>query len=109
MSGFGRPEPIASGTVAHRREAFYQVDNPNHDQRQGVGLGLSIVQTICRLLDHTVAIDSRVGVGSTFTVQLARGVVAELPAELTTTPVFTYAPRRATLPNEDIRPKPFAS
>ena len=72
-------------------EAFYQVDNPNHDQRQGVGLGLSIVQTICRLLDHTVAIDSRVGVGSTFTVQLARGVVTELPAELTTTPVFIPA------------------
>ena len=40
-------------------EAFYQIDNPNHDQNQGVGLGLSIVQTICRLLDHTVTIDSR--------------------------------------------------
>ena len=26
-------------------DAFYQVDNPNRDQRQGVGLGLSIVQT----------------------------------------------------------------
>jgi PAS domain S-box-containing protein len=27
-------------------EAFYQIDNPNRDQSQGVGLGLSIVQTI---------------------------------------------------------------
>jgi len=27
-------------------DAFYQVDNPSHDQRQGVGLGLSIVQII---------------------------------------------------------------
>lgn len=29
-------------------DAFYQIDNPNRDQSQGVGLGLSIVQTICR-------------------------------------------------------------
>ncbi len=57
-------------------EAFYQIDNPYRDQRQGVGLGLAIVQTICRLLDHKVTIESQVGNGSTFTVQLARGVVA---------------------------------
>jgi PAS domain S-box-containing protein len=63
-------------------DAFYQVDNPSHDQRQGVGLGLSIVQIICRLLDHTVTIDSSVNKGSTFTVQLARGVVTAFPAEL---------------------------
>jgi two-component system CheB/CheR fusion protein len=58
-------------------EAFYQIDNPNRDQRQGVGLGLSIVQTICRLLDHTMTIESRLGAGSTFTVQLPRGLVSE--------------------------------
>ena len=62
-------------------DAFYQIDNPNRDQRQGVGLGLSIVQTICRLLGHTVTIESRVGKGSTFTVQLARGMVTDPPAE----------------------------
>jgi signal transduction histidine kinase len=46
-------------------EAFYQVDNSNRDQREGVGLGLSIVQTICRLLEHTVTIESRDRVDST--------------------------------------------
>jgi len=74
-------------------EAFYQIDNPNRDQRQGVGLGLSIVQTICRLLDHTVTIDSHVGKGSTFTVQLARGVVTEFPAALTPSAALTQAPQ----------------
>jgi PAS domain S-box-containing protein len=62
-------------------EAFYQIDNPSHDQRQGVGLGLSIVQTICRLLGHEVTIESRLGEGSTFTVQIARGVATRLPQE----------------------------
>jgi PAS domain S-box-containing protein len=73
-------------------DAFYQIDNPNRDQRLGIGLGLSIVQTICRLLDHTVTIDSHVGKGSTFTVQLARGVVTDFPAALIPTPTSTPAP-----------------
>lgn len=63
-------------------EAFYQIDNPSHDQRRGVGLGLSIVQTICRLLEHTVTIESSVGQGSTFTVQIPQGV-ATGPAAIT--------------------------
>jgi len=63
-------------------EAFYQIDNPNRDQRRGVGLGLSIVQTICRLLDHMVTIDTRVGHGTTFTVRVPRGVAADsMPEE----------------------------
>ena len=62
-------------------EAFYQVDNPTQDQRQGVGLGLSIVQTICRLLDHTVIIQSKIGAGSTFSVQVPRGVAVDRPSE----------------------------
>lgn len=70
-------------------EAFYQIDNPSRDQRQGIGLGLAIVQTICRLLDHKVTIDSHVGKGSTFTVQLARGVVAaEVSAQVLAPPAL---------------------
>jgi two-component system, sensor histidine kinase len=77
-------------------DAFYQIDNPNRDQRRGVGLGLSIVQTICRLLDHTVTIESQVGVGSTFTVLLPRGVAPAPLAEpvATNTPVAASTPRR---------------
>jgi PAS domain S-box-containing protein len=74
-------------------DAFYQVDNPNHDQRQGVGLGLSIVQTICRLLGHEVTIETRLGEGSTFTVQIARGVTTDLPHEpLANTATIAAAP-----------------
>jgi len=62
-------------------DAFYQIDNPDRDQRKGVGLGLSIVQTICRLLDHTVTIESRVGHGSTFTIHLPSGVVTGAAVE----------------------------
>jgi len=67
-------------------DAFYQIDNPSHDQRQGVGLGLSIVQTICRLLDHTITMESSLGQGSTFTVQLPQGVVSVQPNAALATP-----------------------
>lgn len=74
-------------------EAFYQINNSNRDQRKGVGLGLSIVQTVCRLLEHTVTIESREGVGTTFTVQLQRGAATEMAAEQIELPVLVAAPR----------------
>ena len=73
-------------------DAFYAVDKSSRDQRRGVGLGLSIVQTICRLLNHTVSIHSSVGEGSTFSIQLERGVRADLPTESIPTPAFIPAP-----------------
>jgi two-component system CheB/CheR fusion protein len=73
-------------------DAFYQINNAGRDQREGVGLGLSIVQTICRLLEHTVTIESRERVGSTFTVQLPRGAATEVAAELIELPVLVVAP-----------------
>lgn len=76
-------------------EAFYQIDNPNRDQRQGVGLGLSIVQTICRLLDHAITIESRVGSGSTFTVRLPRGIATALAMEQDSQEPSIAAPTRS--------------
>ncbi len=62
-------------------DAFYRVDATGLDQRRGVGLGLSIVQSLCHLLDHEMRIESEVGRGSTFTVILARGAALEAAPE----------------------------
>jgi hypothetical protein len=74
---------IAEEHLQRLFDAFYQVDNPTRDQGQGVGLGLSIVQIISRLLDHTVTIQSQSGAGSSFSVRVPRGMAADKPIEAT--------------------------
>ncbi len=47
-------------------EEFYQLDNPGRDYSRGVGLGLAIVQRLCKLIDADMRMKSTCGVGTTF-------------------------------------------
>ncbi|WP_326543074.1 ATP-binding response regulator [Pseudorhodoferax sp.] len=51
-------------------EEFYQVGNPQRDRAHGLGLGLSIVRRLSALLQHPVALRSRVGRGTRCSVQV---------------------------------------
>ncbi len=51
-------------------EEFRQVDGSSRRKYGGAGLGLSIVQKLCQLMDGSVQVSSKVGEGSTFTVTL---------------------------------------
>jgi signal transduction histidine kinase/CheY-like chemotaxis protein len=51
-------------------EEYYQVQNPGRDRAQGLGIGLSIVERLSRLLDHPVQVYSRVGRGTRFRLRL---------------------------------------
>ncbi len=63
-------------------ERFYRVDKARSRQLGGTGLGLSIVKHLVQSLGGQVMVESRVGLGSTFTVHLptARPVFEELKA-----------------------------
>jgi signal transduction histidine kinase/ActR/RegA family two-component response regulator len=52
---------------------FVQLDNPSRDRRQGIGLGLAIVDRLSRLLEHPIVLRSRVGKGTVFEVHVPRG------------------------------------
>ena len=58
----------------HRRifEEFAQIENPLQRRTKGTGLGLPLCKKLAQLLGGSVRVESRLGVGSTFTAEIPR-------------------------------------
>lgn len=69
---------------------FYQVGSPAPGQRAGLGLGLSIVDGLCRLLDHPIDLASRPGAGSRFAVSVPCAAARPVPDAGVTGPAATF-------------------
>ena len=52
---------------------FTQLDNPERDRSKGLGLGLAIVKRLCDLTKIELVMDSQKGVGSAFSLKVAKG------------------------------------
>jgi signal transduction histidine kinase len=63
-TGTGIPEDQRQRVFAE----FYRLSKHDRDQRGGLGLGLAIVDRLCRLLDHPIELKSTLGKGSCFSV-----------------------------------------
>jgi two-component system, sensor histidine kinase len=61
-------------------QEFYQIDNPERDRSRGLGMGLAIVQRLCRLLDHPLQVHSKPGRGSVFRVIVPPGEAIDMEA-----------------------------
>lgn len=53
-------------------DEYFQVDNTARERSRGLGLGLSIVRRLGKLLNHPVRVQSRPGKGSRFSIDIAR-------------------------------------
>ena len=59
---------IAENQLTSIFEEFHQVGNPERDRRQGLGLGLAIVERLAALLHHPIQVRSMLGKGSVFEI-----------------------------------------
>jgi signal transduction histidine kinase/CheY-like chemotaxis protein len=55
-------------------EEFQQLDNPGRDRSKGIGLGLSIVNRLAKLLNTEVTLKSIPNKGSVFSIKLSRNL-----------------------------------
>ncbi len=65
--------PIADDELKHIFDRFYRIERSRNRDRGGFGLGLAIVKQIVELHGGTISVDSILGRGTTFTVQLPAG------------------------------------
>lgn len=61
-------------------EEFYQLGNAGRDRSKGLGLGLAIVKRIALLLEHPIAVASRSGRGSRFSIEVPLAPPGEMTA-----------------------------
>jgi two-component system, sensor histidine kinase len=66
-------------------EEFYQIGNPERSSKRGMGLGLSIVRRLAQLLGHPLRLDSQIGKGTVFRVEVPLGLappVEDIPGRV---------------------------
>jgi len=51
-------------------EEYHQLDNDARERNRGLGLGLTIVKRLVKLLDHRIHVRSRLGMGSVFALEV---------------------------------------
>ncbi len=96
---------IDEKALPHIFDRFYQADSSHTRQAEGTGIGLALVKELIELLEGTIKVDSTVGKGTTFTLQLPLQVAKEqhLPP---ITHLSTQYPNTAINPNSQTQLSP---
>lgn len=61
---------LAENDLIHLFDRFYQADNQSAQYQEGTGIGLSLAKEFVELMNGSINVESTLGKGSTFTVQI---------------------------------------
>lgn len=80
---------------------YYQVGNPERDRHKGLGLGLSIVERVAKLLGHRIRVRSRLGKGTMFEISVPLAGVAPSLPKLPEDAAVAHAPAHILIIDDD--------
>ncbi|MFP8965866.1 NahK/ErcS family hybrid sensor histidine kinase/response regulator [Pokkaliibacter sp. CJK22405] len=69
---------IAEDKIHEIFEEFKRINNPQHADVKGLGLGLAITDRIARILGHSIHVRSKVGKGTVFSIDVPLGDVSKV-------------------------------
>ncbi|NET55617.1 MAG: GAF domain-containing protein [Symploca sp. SIO2E6] len=72
---------IAQEDLKHIFEEFRQIDQTTTRKYSGTGLGLAITESLVELMQGKITVESQLGEGSTFRVELPRQVLDDAPSK----------------------------
>ncbi len=90
---------IARDRLSAVFDAFEQADTSTARQFGGTGLGLSISRALCELLGFRLQVDSVLGRGTTFTIELADGIASPRSSQPVAPPPVAAPPERSSPPD----------
>ena len=90
-SGVGIP----ADELPHLFERFHRVEGSRGRTHEGTGIGLALVQELVKLHGGSVAVESGIGKGSVFRVQIPFGAAHLPPDRIVTKSTSTGSPREA--------------
>lgn len=73
---------IAPKNFNHIFEAFWQVDQTITRKYPGTGLGLAIIDSLVRMMGGKIFLESKLGIGSTFIIELPRQITLSIAADV---------------------------
>ncbi len=78
---------ISEQELHHLFERFRRIENARRRSHEGSGIGLALVQELVDMHGGSIAVESRLGVGTTFTVELPFGQTHLAPEHVLTTSI----------------------